>query len=270
MGNTLAPMQNQLSLADNDTARDAKETLDRLEDMAQDRIELFYDKIGHADLDKHLIPINKVLNKYTYIGVAVEESDVWIQEVREAVKEFAVGPIADGLSSVATNIIIKMLGSSAGRRQTTQRYAIAIDWLGGISRLDYYIFTYTFCSTELVKKRTSLIACCVVESSADVRDIDSNTLRVLISRAFRGGDIPHATLTAIYAQLVTAINQPADCLSLTEKEKESLEKYYNPPQEKKILPHDAPAGDSNPVGSGDPNGATVGTQGAGTGGAAGP
>lgn len=47
MGNTLAPMQNQLSLADNDTARDAKETLDRLEDMAQDRIELFYDKIGY-------------------------------------------------------------------------------------------------------------------------------------------------------------------------------------------------------------------------------
>jgi hypothetical protein len=76
---------------------------------------------SHDDFDKHLIPINKVLNKYTYIGVAVEESDVWIQEVREAVKEFSIGPIADGLCSVATNTIIKMLGSSVGKRQTTQR-----------------------------------------------------------------------------------------------------------------------------------------------------
>jgi len=41
-------MQRELTLVDNDTARDAKETLDRLEDMAQDTIELFYDKIGCA------------------------------------------------------------------------------------------------------------------------------------------------------------------------------------------------------------------------------
>lgn len=68
-----------------------------------------------------MIPINKVLSKYTYVGVTVEEDELWIQEVREAVKEFSVGPIADGLSSLATNTIIKMLGSSAGRCQTTQR-----------------------------------------------------------------------------------------------------------------------------------------------------
>jgi len=73
---------------------------------------------SHDELDKHLIPINKVLNKYAYIGVAVEESDVWIQKMREAVKGFSTGPVAGGLSSVATNAIIKMLGSgvSAGVR----------------------------------------------------------------------------------------------------------------------------------------------------------
>jgi hypothetical protein len=48
MGNTLAPMQRDLIVANTDSARDAKETLDRLEDMAQDRIDLFYDKIGYA------------------------------------------------------------------------------------------------------------------------------------------------------------------------------------------------------------------------------
>ena len=48
MGNTLAIMQRDLSIADSVSARDAKETLDRLEDMATDRIDLFYDKIGYA------------------------------------------------------------------------------------------------------------------------------------------------------------------------------------------------------------------------------
>ena len=76
---------------------------------------------SHDDLDRHLIPINKVLNKYTYIGVTAEESDGWIQKVGEAVKEFSTGPVADGLSSVATNTITKMLGSSAGKRETTQK-----------------------------------------------------------------------------------------------------------------------------------------------------
>ena len=47
MGNTLAPMQRDLAGANSDSARDAKETLDRLEDMAQDRIDLFYDRIGY-------------------------------------------------------------------------------------------------------------------------------------------------------------------------------------------------------------------------------
>jgi hypothetical protein len=48
MGNTISPMQRDLSRIDEDTARDAKELLDRLEDMARDRIDLFYEKIRYA------------------------------------------------------------------------------------------------------------------------------------------------------------------------------------------------------------------------------
>ena len=48
MGNTIAPMQKQLTLMNTESARDARETLDRLEDMAQDRLDLFYEKIGYA------------------------------------------------------------------------------------------------------------------------------------------------------------------------------------------------------------------------------
>lgn len=48
MGNTLAPVQRDLSLVDSDSASDAKEILDCLKDMARDRIVVFYEKIGYA------------------------------------------------------------------------------------------------------------------------------------------------------------------------------------------------------------------------------
>jgi hypothetical protein len=47
MGNTLAPMQNELDVLNTEAARDGKEILARLEEMAQDRIDLFYDKIWY-------------------------------------------------------------------------------------------------------------------------------------------------------------------------------------------------------------------------------
>lgn len=112
--------------------------------------------------------------------------------------------------------------------------AISIDALGGISRLDYLIFTYSFSSTELAKKRTCLVACCVVESSANIDDIDTNTLRVVISRAFRGGDLPYSTLSTIYAQLVSTITTPVTALSLTEQEKECLVNWYKPNNQKSL------------------------------------
>jgi hypothetical protein len=93
--------------------------------------------------------------------------------------------------------------------------------------LDYCIFTYTFSSTELARRKASLIACCVIESPANIEDVDSNTLRVIVSRAFGGWGIPYSTLTAIYAQLVVTINRPMSSLSLTEKEKAILENWYN-------------------------------------------
>jgi hypothetical protein len=137
MGNTLARMQRELSHADHDSAR---ELLDRLEDMAQDRIDLFYDNIRyasslphapyrphlrhpcrHSDYDKHIIPIDKVLNKYTYITVHEERNDGWLSDVKKAVGDFSVGPVTEGLSSVAASTITGMLNSTAGRRQIQQR-----------------------------------------------------------------------------------------------------------------------------------------------------
>ena len=44
MGNVLATAQAGLSIENDPSARDAKEIFDSLEDMAQDRLDLFYEK----------------------------------------------------------------------------------------------------------------------------------------------------------------------------------------------------------------------------------
>lgn len=98
--------------------------------------------------------------------------------------------------------------------------------------MDYYFLTYTFTSTELVKKRASLVACCIVESSADVRDLDANTLRVLIARFFKAGIVPRKTLTAMHTQVLAAVNEQVEDLTMTETEKESLEVWFKSADQK--------------------------------------
>jgi hypothetical protein len=69
-----------------------------------------------------MIPINKVLNKYSYIAVHEQTNDLWLSGVRDAVGDFSTpgSPVAEGLSAVATSTILRLLGSTAGVRQTVQ------------------------------------------------------------------------------------------------------------------------------------------------------
>ena len=109
-----------------------------------------------------------------------------------------------------------------------------MDALGSISHLDYFIFTYTFTSTELVNRKVSLIARCIVESSVVIKGIDPNTLHVIISRVFKVRDVPRSTLTAIHSQLMRAISEPVIRFSsLAARENEELEAWYKPGSQQK-------------------------------------
>lgn len=66
--------------------------------------------------------MKNVLNKYAYIGVAAEGDNlIWMDEVKEVVKEFSIGPFTDGLSSVATDTILKMTYPKTEKYQTQQK-----------------------------------------------------------------------------------------------------------------------------------------------------
>ena len=71
------------------------------------------------------------------------------------------------------------------------------------------------------------MARCVVESSADIGcGLEANTMRVLISRTFKGMGVPPSLLTAMHTQAATAMKTTMEKLSLTGEEEDSLASWY--------------------------------------------
>ena len=62
---------------------------------------------------------------------------------------------------------------------------------------------YNFASAGLLKTARAVVACCIVKSSADIREIDDNTLRVLVNQCFETSELE--LRKAIYAELHQAI-----------------------------------------------------------------
>jgi hypothetical protein len=70
-GNTLALVRRDLTLIDTDSARDAREALDRLKDMARDRFEFFYEKIWYvSSLPRDLNRTDLSTPAATVIGIS--------------------------------------------------------------------------------------------------------------------------------------------------------------------------------------------------------
>jgi len=99
-------MQRGLSLIGDNTARNPREIPDRFEDVTQDRIDLFHEKIrwaflphphpphrsnrrgryNHPRHNEHLIPINKLLDAYTDLIIKGESNEVWMSDVRASAR----------------------------------------------------------------------------------------------------------------------------------------------------------------------------------------
>jgi hypothetical protein len=91
---------------------------------------------------------------------------------------------------------------------------------------------YNFTSEGLKKTAKSVVACCIVKSSADIREIDDNTLRVLVNQCFETSDLE--LRRAISAELHEAIfnsNDPAYKAALQTAKaasKDQLENWAKP------------------------------------------
>ncbi|KAF1974485.1 hypothetical protein BU23DRAFT_553181 [Bimuria novae-zelandiae CBS 107.79] len=130
--------------------------------------------------------------------------------IKGAVSDFSHGLVVYGLANLASSVIGKLMGATSGSRTFRTTYAISVDPLGGISRLDIAFFVYNFSSEGLRKTAQSVVACCIVKSSANITKIDDNTLRVLVNQCFETSELQ--LRRAIYAELHESIfnsNNPA-------------------------------------------------------------
>ena len=58
--------------------------------------------------------------------------------------------------------------------------------LGGIQRLDALYISYSFTSSAMTTLAQNMVACMIVKSSVDCKDLDDNTLRLIVSDSFPG------------------------------------------------------------------------------------
>jgi len=66
---------------------------------------------SHAD--PHLLPINKVVNKYQYLACTYEQHSNIGDLIRRTVKDFTSGPIGQAISNLAGNVIDMMIGEQS-------------------------------------------------------------------------------------------------------------------------------------------------------------
>ncbi|KAF5610420.1 hypothetical protein F25303_14532 [Fusarium sp. NRRL 25303] len=227
MGAAVSAIRDQVDKADDAKGKEAeiKEALENMRQTAQDILDNFNERNRNSEHDTHLIPISKILNHFEYIQCTSSKTDNMGPAIKDAVKDFSNGPVADGIANLASSVIGKLLGESSGSRHLQTRYAISIDPLGGISRLDTLFFCYNFNSEGLAKTARSVVACCVVKSSADVTKVDDNTLRVLVNQCFETSEL--SLRKAIYGELRDALffsKNPEYLATLQEARKENQEK----------------------------------------------
>lgn len=75
--------------------------------------------------------------------------------------------------------------------------------LGGVQRLDALYISYSFTSQALIGLAQNMVACMIVKSSVDCKDMDDNTLRLIVSDSFPGtANVKKAQLYEDLAQVV--------------------------------------------------------------------
>ena len=93
--------------------------------------------------------------------------------------------------------------SSVHRKLILEFSAVSMNELGGVQRLDALYISYSFTSKAMITLAQNMVACMVVKSSVDCKDMDDNTLRLIVSDSFPGtANVKKAQLYEGLAQVV--------------------------------------------------------------------
>lgn len=168
----------------------AKDALNSLIELAKAKSVIFDEQILANASNILEIPIDKILIKDYVIQASVSsDAQNLAGAVKNTIGNFANGDFVDGITDILKVGLNALFGNYSGSISEKQLYLISVGPLGGIFRIDYYMYSYKFQSETLSKYASNVVTVCYVVSSVKVENLDKNTLRDIVQICYAGVDI---------------------------------------------------------------------------------
>ncbi|KAL1842721.1 hypothetical protein VTJ49DRAFT_4359 [Mycothermus thermophilus] len=165
----------------------ANDALNSLMDLCDVKSKAFFDEIVSktASEGARLLPIDKVTAKdyQTYCNFS-KGAESTAQEINNAIGSFVKGEILKGLTTTITSEIQRLIGSVSANKSERRGYVIAVGHLGGVYRVDYFLYYYKFTSQAITSVCQEVLLQCWAISSVDVKQLNANTLDVILQQGY--------------------------------------------------------------------------------------
>jgi hypothetical protein len=163
----------------------ANDALNSLVELAKLQIIAFELAISNPNFDAKKIPIDQIISSDSIIQANISNTPADIGNVINGTfSAFAEGHVADGIAKLVNSGLNVLLGSYSGNSSTRDTYVISTGSLGGVFRIDMHFFAYRYTSDQLQSIAKQVLAVGIVVSSADLKKVSDNTLRVIVQQTY--------------------------------------------------------------------------------------
>jgi hypothetical protein len=193
----------EIQKGDEQKEKETNDALNSLYTLAHTKTDLFYSQITSSNFDAALIPIDKVVDKRTFIYCEVDKGASDIEKIiNDTAGDFASGDAAKGIAKIIQSTLSTLIGQSHASMSEDKVYTIATGDIGGLHRLDILVFCYSYTSNTLMSITKAVKAACVVLSSVKLDTVSENTMRVIVQKTYK--DSPKDEKEKIVQQLLKA------------------------------------------------------------------
>lgn len=186
MGNAISNVIEEREKKNEDTMKDA---LNVLNTMAEFKYEVFIERIKSTS-DKNTVPIDQFINSEKKIVCSVSVDSTGIaEEVNDTLKTFCKGDIVDGISKIISMGIKGFLGQMSIGSHEDDKMLLILGEDGGILRLDYKMFGYTYSDKSLREVAKNVLMVCYTISSVNISAVHFDTIINLLQTTYSKTDI---------------------------------------------------------------------------------
>lgn len=191
MGQAASAVRAAAKSTNGENEKMVNDSLNAMGSLAREKMKNFRLKVT-SNSDTHEVPVDKLISTNYMICCSVSEDDKNIkQTVTDLCGNIVSGKFLDALVAGANAMISALFGSTTGNESEYNSYKISVGNLGGIVRLDAYLYMYKFSSETMINLTKNVVVVCVAASSVDPTALDVATLRVAIQQTY-GEDIQTA------------------------------------------------------------------------------